>query len=172
MKSTKFGDLRGRRSLRKEVPSPTANQKVGRKGINPETWKRSLTFDHDILFSDDWKYNDCSSSESDGETEVPPPSKRIGSKRLVPKKLKKTRYTSEDSSVDTDDDKRRGASRRTAATSISYKEESDVEKTDSEDLLEVEYQEAVEAIPEEKCETIERILAQRTGKKGGKDSVR
>lgn len=118
------------------------------------------------FFSVEWKYNDCSSSESDGENEIPPPSKRLGTKRTANKKSTKSRYTSEESSADTDDDKRRGASRRTAATSISYKEDTD-EKTDSEDLLEVEYAEAADTIPEEKCETIEKILGLRQGKKGG-----
>lgn len=84
--------------------------------------------------------------------------------------MKKTRskYSSEDetSDDDTDEDSRRAVSRRTAAT-VSYKEESEEEKTDSEDLLEVDNNEPVETVPEEKCETIEKILAQRRGKKGG-----
>lgn len=67
--------------------------------------------------------------------------------------------------MESDDDKRRAASRRTTATSVSYKESSE-EKTDSEDLVEVDYGEPTEAVPEEKCETIERILGQRRGKKG------
>jgi len=63
------------------------------------------------------------------------------------------------------------ATRRTAAA-VSYKEASEDEATDSEDLLEFEYDEsqaattAAAAEEEEKCETIERILAQRAGKKG------
>jgi len=62
------------------------------------------------------------------------------------------------------------ATRRTAAA-VSYKEASEDEATDSEDLLEFEYDEsqaattAAAAEEEEKCETIERILAQRAGKK-------
>lgn len=102
------------------------------------------------------------------EREIPPPSKRVGTKRKPLKKSTKSKFTSEDSSVESDDDKRRGASsRRTAAAAVSYKESSE-EKTDSEDLVEVDYSEAPEAVPEEKCETIEKILGQRRGKKGGK----
>lgn len=91
----------------------------------------------------------------------------MGTKRKPPKKTHvKSRFSSEDSSIDTDEDNRRAASRRTAAASVSYKEDSE-EKTDSEDLLEVEYSETTEPVPEEKCETIERILRHRRGKKGG-----
>ncbi|KAJ8923662.1 hypothetical protein NQ315_010242 [Exocentrus adspersus] len=124
--------------------------------------------------SDEWKYNDASSSESDDEMrEKPPPSKRVGArshaiaaKKRPPKKTR-NKYSSEDetSDDDTDEDSRRAVSRRTAAT-VSYKEDSEEEKTDSEDLLEVDNSEPVEVVPEEKCETIEKILAQRRGKKG------
>lgn len=79
----------------------------------------------------------------------------------------KSRYSSDDSSVDSDEDNRRAASRRSAAATVSYKEDSE-EKTDSDDLLEVEQTEVAEPVPEEKCETIERVLGQRTGKKGGR----
>ncbi|KAH8412421.1 hypothetical protein KR009_001844, partial [Drosophila setifemur] len=76
-------------------------------------------------------------------------------------------FSSDDS--DDDDASKRCATRRTAAA-VSYKEASEDEATDSEDLLEFEYDEnqatAAAAEEEEKCETIERILAQRMGKKG------
>ncbi|KAJ3639673.1 hypothetical protein Zmor_003017 [Zophobas morio] len=118
--------------------------------------------------SDEWRYNDDdSSSESEEDKEIPPPSKRVGAKRATVKKAKtKTNYSSDDSSIDSDEDKRRTVSRRTAGASVSYKEDSEEDKTDSEDLLEVEYTETSEPVPEEKCETIEKILAQRRGKKG------
>ncbi|KAB0801325.1 hypothetical protein PPYR_05679 [Photinus pyralis] len=122
---------------------------------------------HSKSKSDNWKYNDDdSSSESDEEKERPPPSKRVGVKRFVPKRNNhKSQYSSEDSSIDSDDDNKRSHSKRKMAT-VSYKEASEDEKTDSEDLLEVEYTEPVEVVPEEKCETIERILGQRRGKRG------
>ncbi|EDX15331.1 GD11994 [Drosophila simulans] len=66
---------------------------------------------------------------------------------------------------------KRCATRRKGAA-VSYKEASEDEATDSEDLLEFEYDEsqaattAAAAEEEEKCETIERILAQRAGKRG------
>lgn len=119
--------------------------------------------------SSSWKYNDDSSSESESEQERPPPSKRVGARKPVPKRnVAKSRFSSEDSSVDSEDDKRRSLSRRTTA-SVSYKEASEEDKTDEEDLLDVEYQEAAAnaAALEEKVETIERVLAQRRGKKGG-----
>lgn len=74
-------------------------------------------------------------------------------------------YSSEESSVDSDDDGRRAASRR-ATTTVSYKEASDDDKTDSEDLVEVDCNEPEVTTETEKCETIERVLGQRRGKKG------
>lgn len=56
-------------------------------------------------------------------------------------------------------------SRRTG-TAISYKEESE-ERTDSEDLVEVDESSTANAEPDN-AETIERILGQRVGKKGGR----
>lgn len=60
----------------------------------------------------------------------------------------------------------RAATRRTAAA-VSYKEASEDEKTDSEDLIDVDYDES-SVLPDEldKSETIERVIAQRIGKKG------
>lgn len=58
---------------------------------------------------------------------------------------------------------RRQVTRRTGAA-VSYKEESE-ERTDSEDLVEQDETE-VPAEPDN-AETIERILGQRNGKKGG-----
>lgn len=62
----------------------------------------------------------------------------------------------------------RSATRRTAAA-VSYKEASDDEKTDSEDLIDVDVDESsVLANQDEtdKSETIERVLSRRIGKKG------
>lgn len=62
----------------------------------------------------------------------------------------------------------RAVSRRTTTTTtVSYKETSDVEKTDSSDLLEIEGAEPEIPVEEEKFETIEKVLSQRRGKKGG-----
>lgn len=58
----------------------------------------------------------------------------------------------------------RQVSRRTG-TAVSYKEESE-EGTDSEDLVEVEESNTASAEPDN-AETIEQILGQRVGKKGG-----
>lgn len=54
---------------------------------------------------------------------------------------------------------------RRAGTSVSYKEESE-EGTDSEDLVEVDESNAASTEPDN-AETIEQILGQRMGKKGG-----
>lgn len=63
---------------------------------------------------------------------------------------------------------RRHNSRR--ANTVSYKEDSD-EKTDSDDVLEVdnnETQDGATEAPETPTETIEKVIAQRRGKPGGK----
>ncbi|XP_034471656.1 chromodomain-helicase-DNA-binding protein 1 isoform X3 [Drosophila innubila] len=79
-------------------------------------------------------------------------------------------FSSEDS--DDDDPSKRSCATRRNAAAVSYKEASEDEATGSEDLLEFEYDEtqvaanAAAAEEDEKCETIERILAQRDGKKG------
>ncbi|KAF7287502.1 hypothetical protein GWI33_001462 [Rhynchophorus ferrugineus] len=122
--------------------------------------------------TDEWKYNDASSSsESEEERERPPPSKRVGARAratVQKKKLPKRRsqYTSEESSdAESEGDKRRVVSRR-ANTTVSYKEESEDEKTGSDELLDVDQAEPAEPVIEEKCETIEKVLGQRRGKKG------
>lgn len=62
----------------------------------------------------------------------------------------------------------RSASRRATKASVSYKEASEDDKTDSEDLLEMELDESpIIAIDEtDKSETIERVVGKRIGKKG------
>lgn len=60
----------------------------------------------------------------------------------------------------------RSATRR-AAAAVSYKEASEDDKTDSEDLVDVDYEEQPVVVDEtEKSETIERIIARRMGKRG------
>lgn len=60
----------------------------------------------------------------------------------------------------------RSATRRTAAA-VSYKEASEDEKTDSEDLIDVDYDESSVLQDEsDKSETIERVISRRMGKKG------
>lgn len=64
----------------------------------------------------------------------------------------------------------RHANRRTAAA-VSYKEDSDEEKTGSEDLVEVEWNETETPAEPDNAETIEKILAYRRGKKGGNENI-
>ncbi|XP_077296333.1 chromodomain-helicase-DNA-binding protein 1 [Arctopsyche grandis] len=123
--------------------------------------------------------NSDSSSDSDNDDRPPPPpSKRPGQKKVQLKKRpprKRNRYSSDDeeSTDASDEDTRRAVSRRTTTTTtVSYKETSDVEKTDSSDLLEVEGVEQPEVpAEEEKFETIEKVLSQRRGKKGAIGNV-
>ncbi|XP_054000743.1 chromodomain-helicase-DNA-binding protein 1 isoform X3 [Hylaeus anthracinus] len=113
--------------------------------------------------------SDSSDSESDDiDSRRPPPSKSLN-RRAAQKAKEKARArkkriseSSENSSFDSDDN-RRQVSRRTG-TAVSYKEESE-ERTDSEDLVEVEEGSNTNAEPDN-AETIERILGQRLGKKG------
>lgn len=113
----------------------------------------------------------ASQQNSDSDEDASPPVKQkapVRSRSTRAKKPKATKrsakYTSDEES-DSDDDNKRFASRRAAATSVSYKEASEDDKTDSEDLLEVEYEEPV--IDEtDKSETIEKIVAMRIGRKG------
>lgn len=117
-----------------------------------------------------------SSSESEDDiVEKAPPSKRIGVRlratvvRKKPTRKVKTRFsTDEDTSEGfSEEENRRAISRRAVTATVSYKEDSE-EKTDSEDLLEVENPpEPTEVKEEEKCECIEKVLAQRRGRKGG-----
>jgi chromodomain-helicase-DNA-binding protein 1 len=55
------------------------------------------------------------------------------------------------------------------ANAVSYKEDSD-EKTDSDDVLEVDNNETQDGVvePETPTKTIEKVIAQRRGKIGGK----
>ncbi|XP_022915044.1 chromodomain-helicase-DNA-binding protein 1 [Onthophagus taurus] len=147
------------------------NQQIRRSGRSKKSRTSSSEGEKSKRKSDEWKYNDDSYLESDEEQqERPPPSKRLGSKRAPPPKRKPVKkaahYSSDDSSVESDGDNRRAVSRRTATTSVSYKEASEDDKTDSEDLLEVDAAEQVEPVAEDKSETIEKILGQRKGKKG------
>jgi hypothetical protein len=50
---------------------------------------------------------------------------------------------------------------------VSYKEDSDEDKTGSEDLVEVEWNEAETPAEPDNAETIEKIISYRRGKKGG-----
>ncbi|XP_012264191.2 chromodomain-helicase-DNA-binding protein 1 isoform X1 [Athalia rosae] len=113
--------------------------------------------------------SDSSESESDEAAKRrPPPSKSIN--RRAAQKVKentRTRHkrvseSSENSSFDSDDNRRQVT--RRSGTAVSYKEQSE-EGTDSEDIVEVDEATATPLEPDN-AETIERILAQRRGKKG------
>ncbi|XP_070171806.1 chromodomain-helicase-DNA-binding protein 1 isoform X3 [Polyergus mexicanus] len=121
----------------------------------------------------DSSHNSWNSESSDSESDEienrrPSPSKSLN-RRAAQKAKEKARVrkkriseSSENSSFDSDDN-RRQVTRRTG-TAVSYKEESE-EGTDSEDLVEVDESNAASAEPDN-AETIEQILGQRVGKKG------
>uniref|UniRef100_A0A1B0FRK9 Chromodomain-helicase-DNA-binding protein 1 n=1 Tax=Glossina morsitans morsitans TaxID=37546 RepID=A0A1B0FRK9_GLOMM len=115
-----------------------------------------------------WNSEERDDSDDDSDDSLParrkPPLKHH--KQQQQKRNRKSPSTEESG----EDSKRFGT--RRAAAAVSYKEPSEDEKTDSEDLVEVDYGESqaeaatLAAEEEEKCETIERILAKRQGKKG------
>ncbi|XP_055908195.1 chromodomain-helicase-DNA-binding protein 1 [Eupeodes corollae] len=112
------------------------------------------------------KKQNWESESSDSEDDSDHSSGKRNHNNNRKQKKRKNHYSTDDS----EDDAKRSGTRR-AAAAVSYKEASEDEKTDSEDLLEVEYGDdtisALEAnVEEEKCETIERIVARRIGKKG------
>ncbi|XP_075149709.1 chromodomain-helicase-DNA-binding protein 1 [Haematobia irritans] len=116
--------------------------------------------------SQNWNSEESDESDEDSDDSTPPTRRKPPSKQnKSQKKNKKSNATTDDSG---EDSKRFGT--RRAAAAVSYKEDTD--KTDSDDLLEVEYDEsqaeaaALAAEEDEKCETIERILYKRQGKKG------
>ncbi|XP_017464823.1 PREDICTED: chromodomain-helicase-DNA-binding protein 1 [Rhagoletis zephyria] len=115
-----------------------------------------------------WDSDESDESGADSDMSAPPKRKantKAGKAKASHRRGKKASYSSDES--DGEEDSKRFGTRRTAAA-VSYKEASEDEKTDSEDLVEVEYDEsqAAAAEEEEKCETIERILARRQGRKG------
>ncbi|XP_032571740.1 chromodomain-helicase-DNA-binding protein 1 isoform X1 [Drosophila sechellia] len=154
-------DYRPKRTRQARKP-PTAAEK-SKKAPAPKNKKKT------------WDSDESDESE-DSDDEVSTAQKRKPATTTSRSKLTQQQqrrrvkpFSSEDS--DDDDASKRCATRRKGAA-VSYKEASEDEATDSEDLLEFEYDEsqvattAAAAEEEEKCETIERILAQRAGKRG------
>ncbi|XP_011308420.1 chromodomain-helicase-DNA-binding protein 1 isoform X2 [Fopius arisanus] len=119
--------------------------------------------------------NSWNSESSDSESEdfdsrrAPPPSKSINrraaqkAKENARSRKKRVSESSENSSYDSDDNRRQVT--RRAGTSVSYKEQSE-EGTDSEDLVEVDETTSASQAEPDNAETIERIISQRRGKKG------
>lgn len=148
------------------VRRPTTSKSSSRKRDYKANW--------DSGSSDEQEDDDSGSyKNSDSDEEIVPPKRSERSstskqRRGRPRKHRKKRSTnySSDEDSESDDDKKRLASRRAAATSVSYKEASEDEKTDSEDLVEVEYEESPVTEETDKSETIERICGRRRGRRG------
>ncbi|XP_015190344.1 PREDICTED: chromodomain-helicase-DNA-binding protein 1 isoform X4 [Polistes dominula] len=116
-----------------------------------------------------WNSESSESESDEAENRRPPPASKSLNRRAAQKAKEKARTrkkriseSSDNSSFDSDDN-RRQVTRRTG-TAVSYKEESE-EGTDSEDLVEVDEVAPTNAEPDN-AETVERILGQRIGKKG------
>ncbi|XP_070132816.1 chromodomain-helicase-DNA-binding protein 1 isoform X1 [Drosophila bipectinata] len=154
-------DYRPKRTRQARKP-PTAADKTRRP---PAPKKKKKTWDSDE--SDESEESDEDTSATSKRKPAAASARNKAAQQQQRRRIKS--FSSEDS--DDDDASKRCATRRTAAA-VSYKEASEDEATDSEDLLDFEYDEsqaaasAAAAEEEEKCETIERILAQRMGKKG------
>ncbi|PIO35517.1 hypothetical protein AB205_0206780 [Aquarana catesbeiana] len=137
---------------------------------------RSASKKEAIFDSEDEEEDEESSSEDD-ETERPKlRPRRAAAKRGMSRaggrsqkkpqrgKRRTTESSDEDDDDDDDDDTPKRQTKRRAAKAVSYKEDDDFE-TDSDDLIEMQGEEAEE--PEDNHETIEKVLESRIGKKGG-----
>ncbi|XP_029664052.1 chromodomain-helicase-DNA-binding protein 1 isoform X2 [Formica exsecta] len=158
-----------------ENPDIYGIRRSGRSRKEPDRLATNRDSDSDgrKKFKKKGSHNSWNSESSDSESDEienrrPPPSKSLN-RRAAQKAKEKARVrkkriseSSENSSFDSDDN-RRQVTRRTG-TAVSYKEESE-EGTDSEDLVEVDESNAASAEPDN-AETIEQILGQRVGKKG------
>ncbi|XP_073823256.1 chromodomain-helicase-DNA-binding protein 1 [Musca autumnalis] len=146
-------DYQPKRSARQtRRPPPPANERV-KKPVKKKKKKQN------------WNSDESDESDEDSEDSTPPARRKPPAKQA--KQQRRNRKS--DSTEESGEDSKRCATRR-AAAAVSYKEDSD--KTDPDDLLEVEYDEsqaealALAAEEDEKCETIERVLYRRQGKKG------
>ncbi|XP_012220064.1 chromodomain-helicase-DNA-binding protein 1 isoform X2 [Linepithema humile] len=159
-----------------ENPDIYGIRRSGRSRKEPERLATNRESDSDSRkkFKKKGSHNSWNSESSDSESEETenrksPPTKSQN-RRAAQKTKEKARAirkkriseSSENSSFDSDDN-RRQVTRRTGTT-VSYKEESE-EGTDSDDLVEVEESNAPSAEPDN-AESIEQVLGQRVGKKG------
>ncbi|KAK0173779.1 hypothetical protein PV328_006926 [Microctonus aethiopoides] len=116
-----------------------------------------------------WNSESSDSESDDVEIRRPPPSKSINrraaqkAKENVRSRKKRISDSSDNSSFDSDDNRRQVT--RRSGTAVSYKEQSD-EGTGSEDLVEVDEATTTTILEPDNAETVERIIAQRRGKKG------
>ncbi|XP_059478871.1 chromodomain-helicase-DNA-binding protein 1 isoform X2 [Neocloeon triangulifer] len=127
--------------------------------------------------SNTWN-SDSSDSDSDPVKTKAPPSRRPGGKQPArsskpapksrPQRKRYNSASSDESSFDSDENERGGAKKR-AGAHVSYKEASD-DGTGSEDLVEVDWTN-YEAPEPDNAETIEKIIAQRVGKKGATGNI-
>ncbi|KAG8288702.1 transcriptional regulator [Homalodisca vitripennis] len=166
-----YGIRRSGRSRKEPERLKVAESDSSDKGRRKSTSKKSP--------SKTWN-SDSTDYDSSTDRDVPPPRSKPPSRRTArsqpkkrpsPKKAtsnKRRSYSSsEESNYSSDDDKSKRSKSRRGAT-VSYKEDSE-DKTDSDDLVDVEYAEPDPAAVDN-AETIERVLAQRRGKKGAHEA--
>ncbi|XP_070517444.1 chromodomain-helicase-DNA-binding protein 1 isoform X3 [Cardiocondyla obscurior] len=160
-----------------ENPDIYGIRRSGRSRKEPDRLATNRESDSDERkkFKKKGSHNSWNSESSDSESDEtenrrPPPSKSLN-RRAAQKAKEKARVrkkhiseSSDNSSFDSDDNRRYIQASRRTGTAVSYKEESE-EGTDSEDLVEVEEANTASTEPDN-AETIEQILGQRKGKKG------
>ncbi|KAL7044593.1 hypothetical protein ACKWTF_001993 [Chironomus riparius] len=129
-----------------------AAQKKTTKKLSKSTWK-------------DTSEEEEEESDDDSEDSFARPVRKPAPKRSAPKpKPKKHSDTDESFQDGSRNFKNRTISSRRGKT-VSYKEASEDEQTDSEDILDVN-EESLQVEPDDNTETIERIVGKRIGKKG------
>ena len=115
-----------------------------------------------------WKDTSESEENSDSEDSSARPVRKPPAKKPPPAKPKvnKKNYSSDDSFQNASQNQKRFAASRRGKT-VSYKEDSEDERTGSEDLVDIDINEESRPItPDDNTETIERIVGKRIGKKG------
>lgn len=121
----------------------------------------------------DTSEEDDDSEEEDSDAPAPKRVKKAPVRKATSnnKRHKKKSYSSDDSTQD--DRQQRNIAARRGKQAVSYKEASEDDRTGSEDLIDMEYNEEMLAIdaaainPEDdNTETIEKIVGKRIGKKG------
>jgi SNF2 family DNA or RNA helicase len=172
-----FGIRRSGRS-RKEperytIGEDSEGSDSGRRGSDSRSTKRNRRKD-----SQEWRDSESSESEDSSyqTKKATPRSKPITvnkkfstkasngkSKKKVSKQKRKNSSSNDEDYYDSNSDDEKQVSLRQTRKRVSYKEQSG-DETDSDDLIEVEYNETM--MEEETAESIEKVLAHRMGKKG------
>lgn len=96
----------------------------------------------------------------------------VQKQKKQPSRRKRFSSSDDESTGESEEETVKSRLKARRGATVSYKEDSE-EKTDSDDVVEVDYgesQEAAAAEASDTAETIEKVIAQRRGKKGGRFS--